>query len=181
MQKDNYIILTGAMGAGKSTILTKLKQRGYTCVDEPARIVIAEQRAIGGSGLPEADARLFTQLMLGKMKQAYHKHLNSKDIVFFDRGLPDLAGYADLFNIDSTPFISAANEYRFNKHVFMFNGWKGIYTTDDERKMSLEDANRFGVDVRKIYEDCGYILHDVPFVSVDERVEFIIKKVNTIA
>ena len=48
--QDNYFILTGAMGAGKSTILKKLRKLGLPCIDEPARQILAEQRAISGLG-----------------------------------------------------------------------------------------------------------------------------------
>ncbi len=51
----NYIILTGAMGAGKTTVLKKLKELNYICVDEPARQISEEQRLINRTGFPEAD------------------------------------------------------------------------------------------------------------------------------
>lgn len=176
--KDNYIILTGAMGAGKSTVMQVLKKRGYTCVEEPARIILAEQRAKNGNGLPEADAELFTNLMLEKMKSEYITHMNDTDLVFFDRGFADLVGYADLFNIGSAWFKNAAKEYRFNKHVFIFNGWEAIYMTDDERKMSFASADKFGIELKKIYEDHGYILHDVPNTTAEDRTEYIIDIVS---
>ena len=43
------------MGAGKSTVLAKLTELGYTCVAEPAREVLAEERRTGGNGVPERD------------------------------------------------------------------------------------------------------------------------------
>jgi len=58
------VILTGAMGAGKSTVLTALAQQGVACVPEPARRILSAQRAIGGRGVPETDPRLFCELML---------------------------------------------------------------------------------------------------------------------
>jgi predicted ATPase len=43
---NNFFILTGAMGAGKSTVLKELRKLKLTCVDEPARQLLAEQRDI---------------------------------------------------------------------------------------------------------------------------------------
>jgi len=176
LQKDNFIILTGAMGAGKSTVLANLTELGYTCVAEPAREVLAEQRKIGGNGVPEKDPQLFIDLMLGKTIAEYEKLTSSKSIVIFDRAMPDFTGYADLLCVNNEKYIKASKEYRFNQNVFMFNGWREIYVNDDERKMSYELAEKFGTDVKKIYADLGYIIHDVPNVSVNERVMFIIDK-----
>jgi len=65
-EKQNYFILTGAMGAGKSTILDKFKKLNIKCIDEPARQILAEQRLIQGNGLPETNSNLFTELLLSR-------------------------------------------------------------------------------------------------------------------
>ena len=65
--KNNYFVLTGAMGAGKSTILEELATLKFMCVEEPARPIIAEQRNIDGDGIYERNPRLFTELMLSRM------------------------------------------------------------------------------------------------------------------
>ena len=61
----------------------------------------------------------------------------------------------------------------------MFKGWKEIYTTDDERKMDYESADKFGSNVSYIYKELGYNLIEVPFDSVEKRVEFIINLINS--
>ena len=50
--RNNYFVLTGAMGGGKTAILNKLKERGYKCIDEQAREIIKEQVKIGGDATP---------------------------------------------------------------------------------------------------------------------------------
>jgi predicted ATPase len=47
------IIITGAMGSGKSTILQLLKQDQFKVVPEPAREILAEQRSIQDEGVKE--------------------------------------------------------------------------------------------------------------------------------
>ncbi len=169
------------MGAGKSTVLTKLTELGYTCIAEPAREILAEQRKIGGNGVPEKDSKLFIDLMLEKTIAQYEKYSKSDNIVIFDRAIPDFTGYADLLGVNNEKYINASKEYRFNQNVFMFNGWREIYVNDDERKMSFELAEKFGRDVTKICTNSGYIIHDVPNVSVNERVKFIINLLNHLA
>ncbi len=67
---------------------------------------------------------------------------------------------------------------RYNRCVFFFGGWKEIYTTDDERKMSFESAKLFGEDAGRVYEELGYSIVEVPHVPVSDRVEFVCSKIQ---
>ncbi|MEO8665046.1 MAG: AAA family ATPase [Ignavibacteria bacterium] len=175
---ENYIILTGAMGAGKSTVIKKLRELNVSCVDEPARQILEEQRLIKGNGVPEADPELFIELMLSRTTYQYKSLARNSGMVFFDRGMPDFIGYADLSNVNNKIYYNASKEYRFNKHVFLFSGWESIYTTDEERKMNFDLANEFGKKIKLIYENCGYITIDVPFGETADRIEFILNKIK---
>jgi predicted ATPase len=175
---DNYFILTGAMGSGKSTILKLLQKQAFTCVEEPARKILKEQRGIHGQGTPEKNPELFTNLLLSRSISQYESMLNTSKPVIFDRGIPDKVGYADIFGVDVQPFISASNQYRYNRHVFFLPAWKEIYRTDDERKMSFKQAHSFGDKIREIYTDLGYQLIDVPLGSPTSRAEFVMKTIK---
>ena len=166
------------MGGGKSTILNALILKGYTCISEPAREILKEQRAAGKDGTPDKNPARFNELMLEKMISDYESNQKSDDIIIFDRGIADVIAYAELLNTDSTAAVKAANECKYNNHVFMFDAWKEIYTNDDERKMSFELSAGFAKSVRNVYMKLGYEIIDVPFVSIDERVEFIIGTIN---
>ena len=48
-----FFVLTGAPGSGKSTIVTVMRHLGFSCIEEPARQILAEQRSINSAGLPE--------------------------------------------------------------------------------------------------------------------------------
>lgn len=178
MQKSNYYILTGAMGGGKSTILKELSTLRYNCIAEPAREILKEQRAAGKDGTPDRNPARFNELMLEKMISDYESNLGDNNIIFFDRGIADVIAYAELLNTGSTAASKAANEYKYNSHVFMFDAWKEIYANDEERKMSFQLSAGFAKSVRKVYMKLGYEIIDVPFVSIAERVEFIIGTIN---
>src|SRR4030095_3807212 len=89
------VVITGAMGSGKSTLLVELCKLGFTVVPEPARIVLAEQRAAGGDGVPERSPQRFCNLMLDRMKSDYDEHPSA----FYDRGIRDLGGCPHLFGL----------------------------------------------------------------------------------
>lgn len=177
MIKINFYILSGAMGGGKSAVLSRLRELGIHCVPEPAREILAEQRRIKAMGVPEKNADLFSMLMLSRSIHNYSENSSVEEAVVFDRGIPDMAAYARLFSLDETSYINAAQEFRYNPTVFYFPAWEKIYTTDSERKMSFEDAQAFGAVVRSIYEKFGYRFLEVPRFSLEERVQFILNRI----
>jgi predicted ATPase len=178
MIKINFYVLSGAMGAGKSAILSKLKDIGMSCVPEPARGILAEQRLIQGMGVPEENADLFSMLMLSRSIHNYYENSSKQDAVVFDRAIPDMVAYARLFTLHETPYVHAAQEFRYNPMVFYLPAWQEIYTNDAERKMSFEDAKAFGATARTIYERLGYQILEVPQFSLGERIQFILDRVT---
>jgi predicted ATPase len=64
--KNNYVIISGCSGGGKSTILSELVNRGYSVVLEPGRQIVKEQTAIGGDALPWINLNKFLELDLSR-------------------------------------------------------------------------------------------------------------------
>lgn len=170
MYQPNFFVLTGAMGGGKSTLLALLKKKHLRCIPEPARAILQEQRLLSATGVPEEDPNLFTQLMLSRATKCYTDTIAQKaQPCVFDRGIPDLIAYAELFNLDTSLYYKAAEAYRYNQHILCFRGWEEIYTTDEERKMSYSQAEAFGDRVAEIYRSLGYTLVDVPKIAPKAR------------
>lgn len=174
MQKDNYFILTGAPGTGKSSVLDILKARGYCCIDESARAIIAEQKAINGDGVYEKNPQLFIELMLARSVETFQNFLETNIPVVFDRGIPDIIAYAKLSGNDSNNYLQTATNYKYNSTVFYFPIWDKIYTNDEDRKMSLDQAREFDTMIRQAYGDLGYQMLDMPLLSVEQRADYII-------
>jgi predicted ATPase len=95
--------------------------------------------------------------------------------VFFDRGIPDQIGYAELFGLDTSMAKTAAAEHRYNDVVFAFPSWPEIYVTDNQRTMTFKSAQAFGERVRNIYEDLRYTVVVVPRDTVAARSRFIVE------
>ena len=173
MYNDHFFLLTGAFGSGKSTLLTHLQLRGIAGVVEPARPILAQQRAVLGIGLPDRDPRLFVELMFSRMLDAYQQNDPIHGPIVFDRGIRDILAYAALFGFEFPQGENAARLYRYNRTAFIAPPWEQIYCTDDERTASFSQAREFGQSVRAIYERFGYTLIDLPCVCVEERADFI--------
>jgi predicted ATPase len=170
---EQGFILTGTMGSGKTTLLNELSKRVQT-VPEAARTILAEQRSFNGFGVPERDPSLFCELLLSRTLQAYKIHQSRDDIVIFDRGIPDLIAYAELFGLATEHYYCCAELYRYQPKVFILEPWPEIYENDDERKMTLQQSLDFHQILVKHYQALNYQLILVPKLSPIERAKFIL-------
>ncbi|MEY4669590.1 MAG: hypothetical protein RL518_2289 [Pseudomonadota bacterium] len=178
MIKENCIIVTGAPGSGKSTILRLLRGKGYSCVDEPARQIISEQRAIQGFGVSQKDPSLFVELMLSRAILRYQDIGDTPGPVFFDRGVADNIAYARLYDLPFEHGWAAAELYRSNTKVFFAPNWREIYATDEERTMTFEASAAMGESLRGIYLKLGYEVVDLPLSTPEDRIKFLIDNLS---
>ena len=173
----NFYILSGAPGAGKSTLIKVLRQN-FRCVDEPAREIIFEQRAIQGDGTSDRNQELFVELLLSRSISHYNTQIETGSPVFFDRGIPDIIAYADHFSLSLDKYKRASACYRYNEKVFFLSPWKSIYKTDSERKITFEETIEFSASLKTFYEEQGYSIVEVPLVSPEMRCQFILAKIQ---
>lgn len=173
-KKSKLIALVGGPGSGKSTVLQSLENLGFTCFEEVSREVTLEAKKAGIDQFWIAEPILFSRILLkGRIKQHEQANQVEKNIVFLDRGIPDVLAYLDYIG-DNYPqeFIEACQQYRYDK-IFFFPPWQEIYRTDNERYESFREAKEIGEILENTYKRFGYQLETVPFGSIDERIEFI--------
>jgi predicted ATPase len=173
---DRFFVVTGGPGAGKTTLIDALARAGYARTVEAARAIIQDQLAIGGRALPWRDPAMFTEMMLSWEMRSYRLACAEAGPVFFDRGIPELAGYLRLVGLPVPAHVEKAVEtFRYNRCVFLAPLWPEIYTQDSERKQTLEDAERSYDAIVKTYTEYGYELVPIPRAPVEERVRFVLR------
>ena len=165
-------ILTGAPGAGKTTVLDHVGA-DIRCVGEPAREILAEQRSVGGAGTPDGDPSLFLDLLLRRSIDKYEAAQRWEGPVVFDRGIPDCVAYAVLLGVDPASSVLASQTHRYHSEVLFLEPWEEIYTVDDERTMSFADTLPFHEALVDAYERAGYTIVEVPRDSVEDRAAFV--------
>lgn len=173
---QNFYVITGGPGVGKTALVTELGKMGFKIVPEDARRIIEQQVQSGGEGLPWKDRELYTQLMLDAAAESYKAAVNNEaQVVFFDRGILDAIGYARMIELGMTEEMTAfADPFRYNDKVFILPPWFEIYETDDARKQTWEEAVFTYNNLKKIYQEYGYQLIELPQDSVGRRVEIIL-------
>lgn len=174
--KNNFYILTGGPGSGKTSLIEAFLQRGYSCIPEVGRKIIKEQVAKKGDALPWLDTEKYSNRMLSHSIQDYIDSSESSKLYFFDRGIPDILGYVKLIDaLNKQPFIGATQEYRYNPTVFILPPWEEIYITDHERKQSFQLAVDTYEVMKSVYKSVGYDLIELPRATITRRVDFILK------
>ena len=97
-------------------------------------------------------------------------------IVFFDRGVPDIAGYLSLCGLPVSQAVErAARECRYRRSVFIAPPWPEIFVGDAERKQDFAEAQRTYEAMLKAYPRFGYALLELPRASIGERVAFMMR------
>jgi len=71
-----------------------------------------------------------------------------------------------------------ADEYRYNRLVFILPPWEEIYATDNERKQTFEEAIDVFRRLEEEYMSCGYEVVEVPCISVEERALFVLNRIG---
>jgi len=108
------------------------------------------------------------------LERAIDDYRTASPMTFFDRAIPDLVAYAQIFELDTSAAMQAATQHRYNNPVFFLPSWPEIYTTDDERTMSFEMAHDFGELIRAVYDELGYEIEEVPRGTPLERANFVL-------
>jgi len=174
------IVLIGGPGTGKTSVLNELIKRGYQCKVEVSREVTLQAQKEGIDQLFLTKPLLFSEKLLeGREKQFLEAEKSEEKIVFFDRGIPDVHAYMDYFNTNyPSSFLEKSHHYKYDK-IFLFTPWKKIYTSDNERYETFEEAVKIDKFLQKAYKELGYNLIKVPFGIVKSRTDFILKNIES--
>lgn len=172
--KKEIIVLIGGPGSGKTSLINALIKKGYVCYPEISREIIKEAQKKGIDQLFLENPLLFSELLLeGRVKQYQDAKKSDKNIVFIDRGLPDVLAYMHYIG-DSYPeiFRETCKNYIYTK-VFVLPPWKEIYVSDKERYETYEQAVLIHEHLKETYEFYGYQLIEVPKDTIANRMIFI--------
>ncbi len=177
--KKELIVITGGPGTGKTTIIDALIEQGYACFPEISRQITLEAKKQGIEQLFLEKPLLFSELLLeGRKKQHQQATEDHAEIVFLDRGIPDILAYMHYIG-DSYPafFDQASKEHLYSK-VFVLPPWEEIYVSDEARYENFEQAKLIFEHLHETYKTYGYSLIEVPRGSVEERVHYILSQLT---
>jgi predicted ATPase len=173
------VVITGAPGTGKTTLLNLLKTQGYAIHKEMARALIKEQQELGSKIVPWQNHNLFGQELFKRQVAQYHQ-AKPKIINFYDRGIPDNLGYLRRDGLQNKALEEKAKEYPYYKKVFFTPPWKNIYAQDQERWEDFNLMLEIHEALQEIYQFYNYQLIEVPRTNPQERLKFVIHHIKAI-
>jgi predicted ATPase len=171
------VVIIGGPGTGKTTIIEGLLAKGFCCYPEISREVTLEAKKQGIEQLFLENPLLFSELLLeGRKKQFYNAQKEPHDIVFLDRGIPDVLAYMHYIGDSYTAFFDlACREHTYTK-IFVLPPWEEIYESDNERYENFEQATLIYNHLTETYQKYGYHLIEVPKGTVEDRISFILNQ-----
>ncbi|MCP9221839.1 AAA family ATPase [Erythrobacter sp. LQ02-29] len=170
MPEPVRVVITGAPGAGKSALLTELAGRGYATVPEAARVILQQP---AGMALREKEPQGFAHAML-EADLASHAAAKYSPTIF-DRGFADIVGFLRLEGCQvGDEIIRAARNSRYSGPIFRAPPWRDIYTRDDQRIQSWDEAVASDAAVCAAWREYGYELVDLPLTDIAGRADFLL-------
>jgi predicted ATPase len=169
-------IITGAPGAGKTTILAALRERGYAVVDEAATDVAARECALGRDE-PWRDADFLDAITLLQRDRQERPVPPATTVQVFDRSPLCTFALAHYLGQPVTPTLASevarvVAERIYQPRVF-FVHLLGFVTPTAVRRISLAQSVRFERFHEQAYRDHGFELVDVPAGTLEHRVELV--------
>ena len=151
-------------------------------MEEVSREYIAAGKAAGKENHFEEDPLAFSKLLWKGRIEQYHKaeqhFVNNPDekFAFFDRSLIDVVAYLHHKNTTVEAWEAGLKTHPYDR-CFLVAPVAEIYQTDHLRMESFEQAVVLHQQLVKSYKQYGQII-EVPFLSPEERVDFILKHCN---
>lgn len=182
------VVVTGAPGTGKTSVINAIENNGYHCFHEIIRSMTAKAKnrdttkpQISNPLAFVDDPYKFNQVLLqGRLKHFQMSEKLEAALSFFDRGMPDVLAYMDFFGQEyGQTFVDICHKNKYNT-IFILPPWEEIYVTDHERLETFEEAEDLHHHLMTTYQRFGYKPITVPKGKVEERVDFILNHLNLI-
>lgn len=182
------VVITGGPGTGKTSLVKSLEEAGYFCYHEIIRDLTSEaiegndpaQFATNPLAFVEDPFSFNEKILRGRLRQFHEASAANGNIVFYDRGMPDVLAYMDYFKQGyGEDFKDPCRRFRYDE-VIILPPWKGIYTSDGERFESFQEASAIHVELVNKYEYFNYSPIQLPTGTIEERQRFVMDLINSL-
>ena len=170
--ETEWTVITGAPCSGKSTIVRRLEQLGFSTTNETARDVIDSALKAGFS--MDNVFQCYQLIQDTIVAEEFERHLRRDRTKSFilDRGLPDPLAYYYIANLSSERVEPICRSFKYKQVLFLE---RLPLKNDEARPQSEEQVQSIQQALEQLYIHLGYDLIRIPFLSVEQRLEIILK------
>lgn len=166
-------VVTGAPGAGKTSIVRSLKQRGWSVVEEAATDVIACEQA-EGIDEPWRGADFLDKIVALQRQRQRQSVPTGVRVQFFDRSPFCTLALARYLGRPATATLAreiarVTEEQVFERTVFFVRSM-GFVAPTAARRISYHDSLAFEAMHEVVYREHGFAIVNVAAAAIEERV-----------
>jgi predicted ATPase len=172
--QTNWHVITGAPCCGKTTLIEQLADKGFQTVAEVARQYFETEMAKGRT-LNEirADDVAMTRDMMD-LQLRLERGLRAVDVLFLDRGLPDILAFFRIFGQNPNQFLPQCFHRRYAS-VFVLDR---LPVQRDATLGPEEEASFLDEWHARDYSALGYPIVRVPALPPQERLAFVLERLS---
>lgn len=176
MRNNNWYVITGGPGSGKTTTINLLKERGFNVAEEVARAYYESQMALGITNEQIRSNPQKLQDGIAKELIELEQRLNPEDRIFLDRAIPDNLAYYDFYNLQVPEFLKEAYDECSYKTVFYLD--QVSFAIDNVRTETEEETRKLSKLTHASYKRKNIETINVPAMDRDVRVDFILNHIK---
>lgn len=189
-QKLKKYVLTGSVCVGKTTLIESLAKLGHATFPEFSRAIINEELKKENGILPWNNPAVFQEMYAKKQveeenaieKYLEQTHVLHKDHIFMDRCIMDAIAFSQFPQVPIPKEVDEhiqklrASDQDYDL-IFLLEPLEQ-YENDPGRVLKHQESLIIQGLIEKSYKEYGYSLIPVPFMSPEERVSFILQKIQ---
>ena len=169
-------VISGGPCSGKTSVIMELKKRGKMVLEEPARFIAENDKRFAGKSIKNINHFEFHNAILDfQVKQMNELELK-KGVFFLDRGFVDTLAYASFHGLKiPKEKLKYIKSFKYEK-IFILSSLD-FYEQDKLRKETKKEQEEIYREIVKFCKELKYNFIIVPFMSIKERADFILKNV----
>ncbi len=171
----NWYVITGGPSSGKTTTVNLLKERGYITTFEHARHYLDTQRLKGRTITDVRKQQREFQLGVLDMQIEQENQILPDVLVFLDRAIPDALAYYRFLNLPEDERLTEVLLTVSYKKIFILDCLPIV--KDYARTEDTVAQKKIHALLIEVYESLGFPIIQVPVLSPEERVDFILKNI----
>jgi predicted ATPase len=171
--QTSWHVITGAPSCGKTTLIDQLAGEGFQTVPETAHEYLEKEKASGRTLQDIFKDRFELQRIFIEIQSNIEGKLESEEMIFLDRALPDSLTFNRLVGIDPNELLPDC----------FHNRYKSIYILDPlpYDKDGVRDEDAANVDfldewLERDYRSLGYQVLRVPVLPPPERLAYVLER-----